>query len=199
MLNLGFQRVAALVFSLGTAITASGCDLQDIQSACEAVGTHQPGAVAPITKQEVLAAQAIWGEGIVAIGAAYADGEDYRAVAKEHVEQLYGYNQGKVLFKPTKAVEQQFRLTKESALSYFVSGSVPEDKGFALQPWSKVRFENADIILGGDQAIAMGNYYFTDANTGEDTKVEYTFGYVRNAVGELVINVHHSALPFPKP
>ena len=28
----------------------------------------------------------------------------------------------------------------------------------------------------------MGNYYFTCAPTGEETKVEYTFGYTRSHV-----------------
>ena len=149
-----------------------------------------------IVETEVMEAQKIWGEAIVAIGDAYTQKKDYKALAEETVNTLYGYDEGEVLFKPTKASEKQFRLTKEEAISYFVTGIVPEDRGFAIQPWSKVRFENADIIINGDSAIAMGNYYFTDANTGEEAKVEFTFGYFKDENGKLRINVHHSSFPY---
>jgi hypothetical protein len=42
----------------------------------------------------------------------------------------------------------------------------------------------------------MGNYYFTDAKTGEETKVEYSFGYTRNKDGKLLIILQYSSLPF---
>lgn len=149
-----------------------------------------------IVEREVMEAQKIWGEAIVAIGEAYTQKEDYKALAEKVVDTLYGYDEGVVLFKPTKASEKQFRLTKEEAVSYFVTGIVPEDRGFAIQPWSKVRFENADIIINGDSAVAMGNYYFTDANTGKEAKVEFTFGYFKDENGKLRINVHHSSFPY---
>jgi hypothetical protein len=150
----------------------------------------------PITEAQVHEAQKIWGDGIVAIGNAYTKKGDYNALATTHVDMLYAYDEGTVLFKPTKAAAQQFRLTKPEAISYFVTGVVPEDHGFALQPWSAVRFENAGIIIDQDSAVAMGNYFFTDANTGFEAKVEFTFGYVRDADGKLLINVHHSAFPY---
>ena len=149
-----------------------------------------------IVEGEVVEAQKIWGEAIVAIGEAYTKKKDYKALAEKIVDTLYGYDEGVVLFKPTKAAEKQFRLTKEEAVSYFVTGIVPEDRGFAIQPWSKVRFENADIIINGDSAIAMGNYYFTDANTEKEAKVEFTFGYFKDENGKLRINVHHSSFPY---
>ena len=150
----------------------------------------------PITEEEIEQAQKAWAEGIVAIGAAYLNSGNYQGLAAEHVDTLYGYDEGTVLFKRTKASSVQFRLTEEEALSYFVGGIVSEDTGFALQPWSMVRFENVDIITDNDSAVAMGNYYFKDAKTGKVVKVEYTFGYVRGADGNLLINVHHSALPY---
>jgi len=159
-------------------------------------GPGGPGGPQPITEAEVNEAQKVWADGIVAIGSAYSNSGDYKALAAEHVDTLYGYDEGTVLFKPTKAATDQFRLTEDEAFSYFVGGSVDEDSGFALQPWSAVRFENADIIIDTDSAVAMGNYYFKDAKTGKEVKVEYTFGYVRGADGNLLINVHHSALPY---
>ena len=40
----------------------------------------------------------------------------------------------------------------------------------------------------------MGNYFFTDSE-GEETKVEYTFGYILDEENKLKINVHHSSIP----
>ena len=149
-----------------------------------------------ITKDEVLAAQKIWGDAIVSIGEAYTNNQDYKALAAKTVDDLYAYGKSVVLFKPTKASNVQFRSTKEQAVSYFVGGIVPEDHGFALQPWNKVRFENTGIFIDEDSAIAMGNYFFTDANTGVEVKVEFTFGYIKDEDGKLLINVHHSSFPY---
>lgn len=150
----------------------------------------------PITKAEVLQAEKTWGEGIVSIGKAFTDHGDYKMLAKQHVDSLYAYGKTPVLFKPTKAANVQFRPTEPEAVSYFVGGVVPEDHGFAVQPWSKVRFENAGIITGDDYAEAMGNYYFTDAKTGKEVKAEFTFAYTRGESGELLINLHHSSFPY---
>ena len=70
-----------------------------------------------------------------------------------------------------------------------------EDNGFALAPYTKVRWENEGIITDDDSAIAMGNYFFTKTD-GSEVKVEYTFGYVRDEEGNVKINLHHSSLPF---
>jgi hypothetical protein len=150
-----------------------------------------------ITEQEIMEAQKAWGEGIVAIGKAYTDKGDYRAAAERHIDELYGYGSGEVLFKPTKVADQQFRPTKQGALSYFVGGDgdFPEDKGFAIHPWTDVRFENKGTLIEGNTALAMGNYYFTTPD-GEDVKVEYSFGYRKDDAGKLRIVLHHSSLPY---
>ena len=149
-----------------------------------------------IVEREVLEAQTNWAEAIVAIGQAYTKKEDYKALAETVVDTLYGYDKGPVLFKPTMASERQFRSTREEAISYFVTGIVPEDHGFAIRPWRKIRFENVGIIIDGCSAMVMGNYFFTDANTETEAKVEYTFGYFKDDHGELRINVHHSSFPY---
>ncbi|MBO6766865.1 MAG: phosphoribosyl-AMP cyclohydrolase [Erythrobacter sp.] len=152
-------------------------------------------AGAPITTEEVEAAQKEWGDGIIAISRVHADGGDYTARAREHLDDLYNYDHGMVLFKPTLAAEDQFRGTYDEALSYFVTGMRAEDSGFAIKGWTDVRFENEGIVTDDDNAMAMGNYYFTGPD-GSVTKVEYTFGYVRDEDGDLRINVHHSSMPF---
>ena len=150
-----------------------------------------------ITKQEVENAQQIWGQGVIDIGNVFQEGGDYTLRAKEHVDTLYAFGIGTVVFKPTLAAADQFRNDPVGALSYFVAGSdnLAEDHGFAIKPWTKVRFENCGIILQGDSALAMGNYFFTDLN-GDETKVEYSFGYIRDNKGDLRINLHHSSLPY---
>ncbi len=140
---------------------------------------------------EINEAQQEWGAAIVEIGAA----ENPEAVAKAHIAELYAYDLGTVLFKPTKAAADQFRGDPMEALSYFVTGIVSEDGGFALAPYTHVRFENEDVIVDSDSALAMGNYYFTTTE-GVDVKVEYTFGYVRGPSGDLKINLHHSSFPY---
>lgn len=160
------------------------------------VGQASAAQGEPISEADVLRAQEIWAEAIVSIGEAYTSQEDYEALAEDVVDTLYGYDEGIVLFKPTKASQMQFRSNREEAISYFVTGDVDEDSGFAIQPWSEVRFDNHDILLAEETAYAMGNYHFTDADSGEDVMVEYTFGYFRDDDGELRIKLHHSSLPY---
>lgn len=149
------------------------------------------------TQQFVASAQDAWGSGVVQMGQAYTNSEDYKQIATDHVNNLYAYGLSPVLFKPTKAAHIQFRNSPDGAISYFVGGNpkFPEDQGFALQPWTAVRFENSGIVINGPQAMAMGNYFFTDLN-GQETKVEYSFGYLLDENEELRINLHHSSLPY---
>lgn len=150
---------------------------------------------AAITKDKIIAAQKAWGDGLVAIGQA----PDPKKAAMDHIDKLYAYDLGPVLFKPTKAAAVPFRDSKQEALSYFVGGTEPEDKGFALTPFTKVRFENHTIKIDCDSALAQGHYYFTPkdgAKDGKEIKVEYTFGYVEDKNGQLKIELQHSSLPY---
>jgi len=158
---------------------------------------YSPAVSKPIKEAEVLSAQKKWGEGIVEIGKVAGNPAEATKKAESVISTLYGYKTGPVLFKPTKAAAIPFRLDPAAALSYFVSGNAafPEDKGFALKPWTGVRFENNGVLLEGTTALAQGNYFFTDTD-GKETKVEYTFGYFRDSEGQLRINLHHSSLPF---
>ena len=150
-----------------------------------------------ISKEEVNIAQKNWGNGVVTIGSLkenFIKCEDY---TNSFLDKLYNFQNGTVLFKPTKCADEQFRASKNEALSYFIAGenrSCNEDKGFAIQPWTKVRFENTGMILEKNRAIAMGNYFFSDKESNE-TKVEYTFCY-KLVDGNLKIDLHHSSFPF---
>ena len=151
-----------------------------------------------ITKQDVEDAQEKWGRGIVEISSAYSEGGDFVKRAEMHIDSLYDYKDGSVLFKPTFAREVQFRSTFDSALSYFVgeNGVCSEDTGFAIKSWTKVRFQNNNIIIHSSTALAMGNYFFTNLE-GEEVKVEYSFVYTKDSEGNLRICLHHSSIPSP--
>lgn len=148
-----------------------------------------------MNEADILNAQRTWGDAVVNVGEATDHAEATRR-AEALVNTLY-VTDGSLLFAPTKAAEIQFRPTVESAVSYFVGGNeqFPEDKGFALEPWTSVRFENTGIRFPGpDQALAMGNYFFGRAD-GAEVKVEFTFAYAK-IDGAVRITLHHSALPF---
>ena len=166
-----------------------------------------------MTEDEILDAQKRWGDGIVRIGEVMRANGDYVREALEHIEAMYDYEGGRVLFKPTLASDVPHRPTVGGALSYFVGyesarrflGNAvgdeslalhiyEEDGGFATKPWTRVRFENEGIVLYGTTGVAMGNYYFTDLD-GAETKVHFTLGFVKR--GEVVrIYVQESNLPF---
>jgi len=152
-----------------------------------------------ISREEVVRTQKSWGDALVNLGKTYIDGQDYKKAAENLVDNLYAYQTGQVLFKPTKAADIRFRMTKEGAISYFIghNKNFPEDKGFALEPWTKVQFKNSGIYINGNVAMAMGKYLFTPQK-GDVVKVEYTFGYVKNDDGKINIVLHHSSLPYTK-
>ena len=142
-------------------------------------------------------AQQDWGNSLVEIGRLYLEKKDYYTAAEEMVDRLYGYDERTVLFKPTKASELPFRLSKEGAVSYFVRGNdkYPEDLGFALQPITEVHFKNAAIDISEYEAVSMGHYFFTNL-AGEHLKVEFTMVFYRAADETLKLWLHHSSFPF---
>ncbi|MEM8495272.1 MAG: hypothetical protein AAF663_07780 [Planctomycetota bacterium] len=158
-----------------------------------------PVASKPIHAPQVHAAQQAWADAIVTLGQAQIEGaprEDLVALANDAIDRLYAYDIGPVLFKPTRAADRPFRATRDEARSYFIGGDIAEDHGFALQPWVHVEFRNDQIAPMGDTTLTMGTYIFTEAVTLKRVSVEYTFGYRRNADGEVRIHLHHSSLPF---
>ena len=189
-----FFALIAVILTFG--FTSCNCKVNDDEGDD---GLQASGVT--ISEQEVLDAQKVWGDAIVKIGQTYLDNGDYKTVAFNHIDELYGYDLGPVLFKPTLASQKQFRNDEEGALSYFVGGNpdYPEDHGFAIKPWSAVRWENNGIKTEGNMAVAMGNYYFTPVEGGDDVKVEYSFAYTKDDDGKLRIIMHGSHLPYSPP
>ena len=141
--------------------------------------------VQEMTKENILNVQNNWANAIINISAVYLNKGDYIGEASKSADDLYAYNFGEVLFKPTKASKVQFRPTATDAMSYFVGSSAidnghSEDKGFAInggKGYNNCVYHNHNIIIMNNIGIAMGTYDFTCANSGNIESVEYTFGY----------------------
>lgn len=191
---MSFIALAVMLTSI-FAIGITSCQDCKVKENSAAIVSEQNSI---ITEQEVAAVEKAWGEGIVKIGKVYSENGDFKAEAINHINNFYNYQEGSVLFKPTLTYEKQFRTDFEGALSYFIGGNekYPEDHGFAIKPWSNVRWENVGIIIVDNVALAMGNYYFTPAKGGDDVKVEYSFAFTRDKEGKLKIILHDSHLPY---
>ena len=149
-----------------------------------------------IQEDEIEAAQNSWGRAVVEVGQADSWEEAERR-ARALVAAHYVLGDGSLLFCPTKASQASFRRDLDEAVSYFVGRNpdFAEDSGFALEPWSSVRFENVGVLSRDEVGIAMGHYFFGRSD-GSELKVEYSFVYVRGEDGGLKIQLHHSALPY---
>jgi len=190
------RAIASSVMALSLT-TLGACASMPGTSASAAVTSQ---AVAPITRDQVIAAQNAWGEALVKISTTYdSSGFDAaKKTAEAVIDSAYGYSLGPVLFKPTLTVAPQtFRTTREGALAYFVGGNktFASDTGFALKHWRSYKIENAAIFTDGDVAISMGNVRITDRD-GNVTVVDKTWGWKRGTDGNLRIVLHHSSLPY---
>ena len=141
-----------------------------------------------------------WGNGLIAISAAYEKEGIERATvtACELLDQLYGFEFGPILFKPTlSAGTQTFRPTKQGALSYFVGHDphYPSDTGFGIKYWRKVESETSAVMIDETIAMWMGRVMFTDKD-GNQVKVDKSFGFRTSLGGDLKIVLHHSSLPY---
>ena len=150
-----------------------------------------------ITKEDVIQVQKQWADAIIAIGQMRDKPDLCQKETSKLLDKLYAFENGNILFKPTKASQTPFRFDKDATQSYFISANpnFPEDRGFALKPWVKVNFENANFILDEKRAIVMGNYSFTDRNNIQ-CKAEFTFAYVLTKENRLKIDVHHSSFSY---
>ena len=148
------------------------------------------------TKFEIIKAQELWAQNVIEIGDLYTKNKDYKSKANIFVKEFYAFDVGEVLFKPTLASEKQFRYTYDDTLSYFIGGHISEDNGFALKPWKEINFGERKITILNEIALSMGNYFFHSVDGSDVVKVEFTFGYVKNKDNNLLINLHHSSIPY---
>ena len=153
-----------------------------------------------INENELATARVSWGDGLIKISKAYEKaGIDHATeVANEMIDNLYGFELGPVLFKPTlSGGPQTFRSNKEGALSYFIgnNSNYPLDSGFGIKYWREVKSKTSSIFIEENIAMWMGWVTLTDKE-GNLVKVDKSWGYKKTENGALKIVLHHSSLPY---
>ena len=153
-----------------------------------------------INENELADARVAWGNGMIAISKAYEKSgiDDATIVANEMLDQLYGFEFGPVLFKPTlSGGSQTFRSNKEGALSYFIGNNpkYPLDSGFGIKSWREVKSETSSTFVEENIAMWMGWVTLIDKK-GDQIKVDKSWGYKKTENGALKIVLHHSSLPY---
>ena len=141
-----------------------------------------------------------WGLGILNISEAYESSgiDKARIVANEFLDNLYGFEFGPILFKPTlSGGSKTFRPSKEGALSYFIgeNPNYPNDTGFGIKYWRKVDSDTSAIFIEENIAMWIGWVTLVN-NNGDEVKVDKSWGYRKDDNGRLKIVLHHSSLPF---
>ena len=133
-----------------------------------------------------------WMDGVIDIGIAYQEGNDYREKARAFIETHYAFDIGDVLFKPTFTNDVVFRNNLEDALSYFVSGDISEDSGFAIKPWEDIKASELNFIIEDNLCAVMGVFNLKPLNSENKTKITFTFILVKDN-DKFKIKVHHSS------
>ena len=141
-----------------------------------------------------------WGDGVILISETFNKKgiEEATIIAKKILQDLYAFELGPILFKPTlSSGNQTFRSNLEGALSYFVGNNskYPMDDGFGINSWHKFESETSDIFIEGDIALWMGWVTLTNGN-GDIIKVDKSWAYKKMSNGNLKIVLHHSSLPY---
>jgi len=133
-----------------------------------------------------------WKDGVIDIGIAYQEGNNYKERARAFIETHYAFDIGDVLFKPTYTNDVVFRNNPEAALSYFVSGDISEDSGFAIKPWENIKASEINFLIEDNLCAVMGILNLKPLNSENETKIAFTFILVKDN-DELKIKIHHSS------
>ena len=153
-----------------------------------------------IIEEQLMQARLAWGNGMIAISKAYEESgiTEAKIIANDFLDDVYGFELGPVLFKPTlSGGAQTFRPTRDGALSYFVGHdpTYPSDSGFGIKSWHEVRSETCAAFLDQDVAMWMGSVTLISKD-GHSITVDKSWGYKKVKNGALKIILHHSSLPY---
>ena len=154
----------------------------------------------PISENDLADVRQAWGDGLIELSRIFEfDGiEKARSFANELLDELYGFDLGPILFKPTlSGGAKTFRNDREGTLSYFVGQdpNFPDDKGFGIKYWREVHFHPGNSYIDGSVGMWMGWVTLIDKN-GDITKVDKSWGYKKDNSGKLKIVLHHSSIPY---
>ena len=152
-----------------------------------------------INNKDIDDARNAWGNGIILISKTYDEAGIEKAIitAEKILQDLYAFELGPILFKPTlSGSDQTFRSNLEGALSYYVGNNLkyPKDSGFGIQSWNKFESKTSDVFIDENIAIWMGSVTFTKKK-GDAIKVDKSLAYKKMPNGNLKIVLHHSSLP----
>ena len=134
-----------------------------------------------------------WRDGIILVQKAYIANNDYKERARHFVDNHYLFNEELVLFKPTLTNDVVFRNTTDDALSYFIGGKYPEDKGFALKDFEDIEVDEINTIIEKELIAVMGIFILKLKNTNDPTRIAFTF-ILKSTNNGLKIKIHHSSL-----
>ena len=153
-----------------------------------------------INDKDLNEARNAWGNSIILISKTYDEKgiKEATVIAKKVLQDLYAFELGPILFKPTLSTgEQTFRSNLEGALSYFVGNNskYPMDNGFGIMSWHKINFKTSETFIENDIAIWMGSVTLTKKH-GDILKVDKSLVYKKLPNGYLKIILHHSSLPY---
>ena len=153
-----------------------------------------------INEKDLTDARNAWGDGVILISKTYDEKgiDDAFIIANKILQDLYAFELGPILFKPTLSTgNQTFRSNLEGALSYFVGNNkkYPMDDGFGVKSWRKFESKTSEIFIENDIAIWMGSVTLTNKN-GNILKVDKSLAYKKLPNGNLKIILHHSSLPY---
>ena len=96
------------------------------------------------------------------------------------------------MFKPTFTSDVIFRNNFEDALSYFISGDISEDSGFAIKPWQDIEASEVNFLVEDNFCAVMGILNLKPLSSINETKIAFTFILVK-VDDELKIKIHHSS------
>lgn len=134
-----------------------------------------------------------WRDGIILIQKAYIANNDYKERARHFVDNHYLFNEELVLFKPTLTNDVVFRNTTDDALSYFIGGKYPEDKGFALKDFEDIEVDEINTIIEKELIAVMGVFILKLKNTNDPTRIAFTI-ILKSINNGLKIKIHHSSI-----
>ena len=108
----------------------------------------------PISENDLADARQAWGDGLIELSRIFEfDGiQKARSFASKLLDELYGFDLGVILFKPTlSGGAKTFRNDREGALSYFVGQDpdFPDDTGFGIKYWREVHFNSGNSYIDG--------------------------------------------------
>lgn len=154
----------------------------------------------PISRKEAHAAQRAWADMVLSLSEAHRMGRNDRAQAEALIRKIYDFDRGPVLVKPAYALDAPVRTELEDVVSYYAgaapNGRLSRDAGFALRGWRKIRFGEQHASFGQGTVTLMGACHLSTERKIQETNLDCTMTFRRDAQGAMRMTVHHSSIQY---